>query len=136
MQLRESTPDVQTLEGSPLDALLDRPYVPPQRLSGVVRRPTGLLPSRLAIVDYLIAKYGYCPPPDLDIEYRSIFYRVTVPTSGKLYVDCMFRECDYEIPTAPYAVMGSVQDIGNLWQHAQRHGFATIKHSLVGLKNG
>jgi len=126
-------PDVQTLEASPLDALLDRPYVPPQRLSGVVRRPADLLPSRLEIVDYLIEKYGYCPTPELDIEFRSIFYRVTVPTSGKLYIDCAFKDCDFEIPTAPYAVCGSVEAGGPIWNHAMRHGFATLLHNVTGL---
>lgn len=116
-----------TTELSPLDDLLRRPYVPKRRVSGIVRHPNP--PSRMEVVDYVIAKYGYCPLPEMEIEYRTIFIRQTVPLAGKLFVDCGFIDCDFEISKERYAVVGSVASKA-LAKHVSRYGFATLLYNM------
>lgn len=83
--------DVQTLEASPLDALLDRSFVPKNlRRDRSVSTPKESQPTRWQVVDYIIARFGHCPPPDCDIIYGAVFCDVAIPTTGKLYIDCLF----------------------------------------------
>jgi hypothetical protein len=98
---------------------------------GIVRRPSQ--PSRWEAITYLERTYRYIPSPELSIEIGTIFFRELIPTSGKLYVDCLFQECRFDIPTAPYAVVGCVEGDGHtsLWRHAQKYGFATLLCNLI-----
>jgi len=86
---------------SPLGELLRGEYAPLHRdRSEVVRTPDHLLPSRWQVIDYVVAKYGHCPPADIEIVYGSAFVHSIIPT-GKLYIDCIFQDCDLE-PSGGY----------------------------------
>jgi len=83
--------DVQTLELGELDALLRRDYLPPNRRNArTINTPKESQPTRWQVVDYTIARYGHCPPPDCEIIYGSVFCDTIIPTTGKFYIDCLF----------------------------------------------
>lgn len=124
--------DVQTLESSPLDALLDRPYVPNwSRRAVAIHRPANLLPSRWEVIDRIMAKHGHCPDPNLEIVCDAIFAYATIPTTGKLYIDCYFIDCDIEEPNDRFEVIDCVIECGQMWQQFGRFGYAILKGNVV-----
>lgn len=91
MLQRDQQLDIQTLELSELDVLLRRDYLSPNsRRSRIVKSPITSQPNRMDVVDYIISRFGHCPPPDCDIIYGAVFCDVAIPTTGKLYIDCLF----------------------------------------------
>lgn len=124
--------DIQTLEASPLDALLDRPYVPGWlRRPVAVYRPAELLPSRWEVIERIMAKHGHCPDPNLEIVCDAIFAYATIPTTGKLYIDCYFIDCNLEVADGYWELIDSVVEGGVLWaQIWDGKGGATVKGNV------
>lgn len=131
MQLRELTHDVQTLEGSPLDAILDRPCLPRESRAGnIFKTPEHLLPSRWEVIERIFAKHGHCPPADLDIVYGSAFFHTQLPSTGKLYINCTFCDCDFEEPHGHFELIDNfLEGCGAAWQ---RLGAAILERRSPG----
>lgn len=96
---QQRQPDVQTLESDELSRLLRRRYVPVGREHPeVIRTPDHLLPDRCQVIDRIISSHGHYPQPELDIVYGSAFFHSLIPTTGKLYINCIFYDCDFSEP--------------------------------------
>lgn len=122
---QQRQPEVQTLEDDELSRLLRREYVPTHReRPEVFRTPSHLLPSRWQIIDRIILKHGHCPNPDLDIVYGATFENATVPSAGKLYINCQFFDCDFGPPDAPYEFIDCTVEGLTSWRRLMSEAIA------------
>ncbi len=106
--------------------ILDRVLEQPLPVSGIVRRPTHLLPSRWEVVTYLEQRHRFIPLPETDIEYGTIFYKCRVPLSGRLFVDCHFVGVTFDPPNKEWAAIGCMSDGDSHYWAAQRFKNGTV----------
>ena len=107
MHQRDQQSDVRTLELSELDALLRRDCLSRGSRGEVFRTPEHLLPNRWEVIERIFAKHGHFPPPELDIVYGSAFFGSLIPTTGKLYINCVFYDCDFEEPHGHFELVSN-----------------------------
>jgi hypothetical protein len=117
---------VPAVERSPLDELLRRDVSPRH---ATIKCPD--LPSRLWVVDWMW-QWRHVPDPTLDIEWGTIYYRETVPTTGKCYAGCAFIDCDIEPPTGRYEVVGCyLEDSPRMHAGFGKYGYGDLIGNLI-----
>jgi hypothetical protein len=145
---REAQHDVQTLETTELDRLLDRPLrLTPSKRPVTITRPAHAMPSRDQIIDEVVARNNpsavlerlgllviyvspsvpassLCPLPDKEIVYGSIFFHQIAPTNqNQQYVRCLFLDSDFEPSDGrhDWEIFDSVCERSNVLSHLVNH---------------